>query len=665
MDHDAPQNIQTRGGKNSQSSTQKLGNEWQSDDCTIAIEISFLLKYGFERTLLEAATNRAAYFDISAADTLMAYGVVSEADYARYCANELGLEFSSYTQEMMEPLAFIPKPQDLQRMSALVQTQTNRDPDVIAQQFDGRLVHLAPDMRKGPLFRTFFQRYPNVKKRLRVTTTRVNRESTIRRCKKALLFNAVHGLREKLPHFSARRVITVRQAIVLVVTLQLIVIVMFMASNFALFIAHKFASAFYLGCVGLRAYAAVMQGKVNATVKAHEANTSPLKDSELPFYSILVALYREETQVQDLVAALLNIDWPLEKQEVFLICEEDDHETIRTIEDHLANANHPHISLLTVPFAEPRTKPKALNFALPLCRGDYVVVYDAEDRPHPNQLRQTADTFARGSSNLVCLQAPLVIHNHHESWFSKMFAIEYSALFDGLLPTLSHEKLPLPLGGTSNHFKRDILIELGGWDPYNVTEDADLGMRLSRAGYFIETLTSPTFEEAPIDLSVWLKQRTRWFKGWFQTWLVHMRHPAALFNDLSFRGSLIFHLMITGMIVSSLVHPLLLYFIFHWAWLNWEFGFWTMVSNPLFLFDIATILTGYLSFSALALRTLPKRKLGRLSIWLVTLPAYWLLLSVAAWRAVWHLIVKPHEWEKTPHRLQRVQHLRDLGNKVL
>ena len=630
-------------------STAAALHKHQFDD-SIFVEIAFLSKYGIARTTLEAASQRANYFNISAAESLIAYGAMSETEYARCCALEFGIEFAQSTTELVEPLAQIPDPKILNRMATMVQTQSERDAHVVAQQFDGRLVHLAPDMRQISKLKAFFANYPDVTNRLRITTLRANRESIIRRCKKSLLFNAIHGLRENLPKFSARRVITVAQAIILFAFLQLTTVVALISSTAVLFAGHLFMSIFYLGCVGLRAYAALYQGTIRKNKE--KSNTPKLSDAELPFYSIVIALYQEESQVHDLLVSLLTLDWPFEKLEILLVCEEDDLATINTIQTCLSRLRRAHISLITVPVAEPRTKPKALNFALPLCQGECVVIYDAEDRPDPMQLREAAEKFANSDPNLVCLQAPLSIYNYDESWLSKMFAIEYSALFDGLLPTLAYTKSPLPLGGTSNHFKRKTLIEIGGWDPYNVTEDADLGMRIYRSGYLIDTLNTPTFEEAPIDLNVWLKQRTRWFKGWFQTWLVHMRHPIALTHDLGFRGTMIFHLMITGMIVSSLVHPFLLYFIISWVWSSWGTGFLTVVSNPLFLFDLFTILAGYLAFSALALRTFSKRNLQHLGVWLVTLPFYWILLSAAAWRAVWHLIRRPHEWEKTPHRLQ-------------
>ncbi|MEN0041509.1 MAG: glycosyltransferase, partial [Pseudomonadota bacterium] len=242
-----------------------------------------------------------------------------------------------------------------------------------------------------------------------------------------------------------------------------------------------------------------------------------------------------------------------------------------------------------------------------------------------------------------------------ESWLSKMLAIEYSSLFDGLLPFLARIRAPLPLGGTSNHFKMDALGNCGAWDAWNVTEDADLGVRLARFGYRTDVLRAPTWEEAPIHFRAWRNQRTRWFKGWMQTWLVHMRNPVALSSDLGLRGTLMFHVMVTGMIGCALVHPLLLGFLAFWVVEVWNglaagevISWWVPV-------DLATVLAGYITFAWLAVRSLRWRGRGLLIRGLAWLPIYWMALSIAAWRALLHLITKPHQWEKTEHRLRRAR----------
>ncbi len=303
-----------------------------------------------------------------------------------------------------------------------------------------------------------------------------------------------------------------------------------------------------------------------------------------------------------------------------------------------------------MPAAEPRTKPKALQYALAFARGDFVTVYDAEDRPHPGQLAEAYATFRRSSSRLACLQAPLVIDNTDKGALARLFAIEYATLFDGLLPALAAFDLPLPLGGTSNHFRLGALVRAGGWDPYNVTEDADLGIRLARFGYRSATITLPTLEEAPATLRPWLRQRTRWFKGWLQTWLVHMRHPLRLWRQIGLRRLIAFNLIGLGMLVSAIAHPLFLATPFVIAanplrmWQSGDLLVAAMVGVNLF-----NLVAGYLAVALLARRTLALRGRGREMPALFGLPIYWLLMGAACLLAMAQLVARPHYWEKTPH----------------
>ncbi|MDZ7937945.1 MAG: glycosyltransferase [Rhodoferax sp.] len=278
----------------------------------------------------------------------------------------------------------------------------------------------------------------------------------------------------------------------------------------------------------------------------------------LPIYTVMVALYREAAVVPQLIAALDALDWPRSLLDVKLVCEGDDQETLEAIRQARPG---PHIEVVEVPAMAPRTKPKALTYALSGARGEFLTIYDAEDRPHPQQLREAYHAFRLGPADLACLQSPLVIDNAGESWISAIFALEYSALFRRLLPALGFYRLPLPLGGTSNHFKTALLKESGGWDPYNVTEDADLGMRLCRMGYRSSTLTLPTYEDAPTDFGVWLAQRTRWYKGWLQTWLVLMRHPLRTAREMGPLSFFVFQLLVGGVLVAALSHPGLIVFI--------------------------------------------------------------------------------------------------------
>jgi cellulose synthase/poly-beta-1,6-N-acetylglucosamine synthase-like glycosyltransferase len=269
------------------------------------------------------------------------------------------------------------------------------------------------------------------------------------------------------------------------------------------------------------------------------------------------------------------------------------------------------------------------------------------------QLREAYATFLREAGDVACLQAPLTVDQlGHDRLLGRLFSLEYAALFDGLLPTLAELRLPLPLGGTSNHFRREALEAVGGWDPFNVTEDADLGLRLARFGYRTSTIDLPTFEEAPPTLRVWVNQRTRWFKGWLQTWLVHTRRPLKAVRQLGVRGVVGFNLTATGLVVSSLVHPaylITLTVVLLDPWLLYGGG--GVVAATVVCLNLFNLAAGYASVVFLTCRALELRRRPLRQAWvLLLLPVYWVLMSFACYRAVIQLVRRPHFWDKTPHR---------------
>lgn len=368
----------------------------------------------------------------------------------------------------------------------------------------------------------------------------------------------------------------------------------------------------------------------------------PQTDQSLPVYSILVAAYQEEEIMGQLAGALRTLDWPSDRLDIQILLEADDPETIAAAK----RAKFPVRTRLTiVPRDGPRTKPNALNYGLARAEGHYITIYDVEDRPDPNQLRAAHQAFQFSSPRTVCLQAPLVGDNGHESWLAAQWALEYDVQFGLLLRGLSAYRMPILIGGTSNHFKRDALLALGGWDAWNVTEDADLGMRIARAGLWTDMIRTPTYEDGPTRFSIWLAQRSRWIKGFLQTWLVLMRRPGLTLRQMGAVPFLTMQLNLGGAILAPVLHgPFFLLALLALLSGPLEIGLlgWSLLSSGIavcFLSDLAA----------------PNRwSWSRLSA-VLTRPLYWPLMSLAAYRAIWELANKPFFWAKTPHTPRRAE----------
>lgn len=366
-----------------------------------------------------------------------------------------------------------------------------------------------------------------------------------------------------------------------------------------------------------------------------------LDDAELPVYTVLVPLRDEAQMVTQLANAMRRLDYPPEKLHVRFVVESRSSATVEAVQRELFD---PRFELVVVPDALPRTKPKALNYAMPMVTGEHVVVYDAEDIPDPGQLRLAASTFV-AHPEIDCLQAELVIDNAHESLLAALFAGEYAGQFGLMLPLLARLDLPMPLGGTSNHFRTETLRHLGGWDSFNVTEDADLGVRLARRKLKSATIDSRTGEEAPLAPSAWLKQRTRWMKGWMQTLIVHNRDMPALWRELGWRGFIGFQIYVGSMVLSAPLHTA---FILALAW-----GLLTgHTPRPPDLLDglaAGVFVVGYGGPALLVFMGL--KRLGRsdLMVQQLALPLYWVLHSVAMVLALFELVTRPHFWAKTTH----------------
>jgi cellulose synthase/poly-beta-1,6-N-acetylglucosamine synthase-like glycosyltransferase len=375
-----------------------------------------------------------------------------------------------------------------------------------------------------------------------------------------------------------------------------------------------------------------------------------LKDVVWPRYTILCPLYHETAIVAQFASAMQALEYPAERLQVLFLTEPDDESTRAAIDA----LNLPsHFETLIVPPGNLRTKPRACNYGLMYATGAYVVVYDAEDIPDPRQLKQAVLTFARSDHRLACVQAKLNFYNTRQNPLTRLFTLEYSLWFELLMPGMQQARMSLPLGGTSNHFRAAVLRAVGGWDAFNVTEDCDLGLRLSELKLTTVVIDSVTMEEANSNLRNWMRQRSRWIKGYLQTYLVHMRRPWRYLHRDMLRPFYSLQFIIGGTPATFFVNPLM------WAMLGVYIAVRPLVAatyhilypGPMFYLGVICFVFGNYLWICLSMLACLKRKDYTLLVWAFLLPPYWFAMSVAAVVAIVQLMYKPHHWEKTKHGL--------------
>jgi len=405
--------------------------------------------------------------------------------------------------------------------------------------------------------------------------------------------------------------------------------------------------AFYLFLIAYKFYVIHVSLGHPRELRFTQAEIAALRDEELPLYTILVPLYRETESLPRLMQSLRQLNYPPDKLEVLLLLEEDD---VATQEAAAALALPPFVRKVVVPNSQPKTKPKACNVGLAQARGKYLVIFDAEDRPEPDQLKKAVLGFRRAPANVVCLQAKLNFYNQRQNLLTRLFTTEYSMWFDLYLPGLSHLEAPIPLGGTSNHFDTERLRQLLGWDPFNVTEDCDLGVRLAAHGLATAMLDSTTWEEACSALGYWIRQRSRWTKGYIQTYLVHMRHPLRLHRRLGIGASIGFHLVIGGTPFCLLINPFYWLMTLSWFAFRWE-SMASFFPFPIILWALVCLFVGNFVFVYSSLLAAYRRGYYDLVKYGLLVPAYWVLMTIGAWKGFLQLLYKPNYWEKTRHGL--------------
>ncbi|GGC95670.1 glycosyl transferase [Tersicoccus solisilvae] len=503
------------------------------------------------------------------------------------------------------------------------------------------------------------------------TTTDWDINQTVQRSFRArLLYDSAERLATEKPHESARVALTRWQSLLPAALVLLLVALFVWDVRTAVIVLLTVANAVFLVNIGFKTLASLRQPwdvwqsrRWRTAVDAERARRGLPKetgvrvpDDELPVYTILVPVFREANIVQKLLTNLGALDYPKSRLDVLVLLEEDDVETIAAAK---ASAPPEYVRILVVPRGDPQTKPRACNYGLTFARGEFVVIYDAEDRPDPDQLRVAIDAFRfaerqratvdPGAKPLICVQASLNYFNAEQNVLTRMFAVEYSHWFDSMLPGLEASHIPLPLGGTSNHFRTEELRALGAWDPWNVTEDADLGLRASVEGFRVGVIDSTTWEEACSQVPAWIRQRTRWIKGYMITSAVNTRNAVRFVRHTGVMGAVGFVGLILGTPLAFLAYPLVLGFTVVTyvgvRFIGLYLPEWLVqggVVSMLFGNAMMIVVSGIAAW---------RRYNWRVAIFALLNPAYWVLHSVAAWRAAWQMLTTPHRWEKTPHGL--------------
>ncbi len=590
-------------------------------------ELAFLALHGVPPDVLREAAALAREADVPAVDALLRGGFMAEDAFYRALAAELGLPFVAG----LTPGPGARYPESVQ--AGLVPLGPESAPHRFA---------IAPS---GTQIAGLLARRGRIAPGLAVTTPTTLRDGVLVACAVSVADAASLGLARAEPAFSFRGGPTGGQTCAAAAALVTLVAAFWLVPEVSMVLFGAGSGLLFLGMITLRLDAV----RTHVPVAPRVAPRRWL-DRELPVYTVIVPLYRERRVFDRLLAALDRFDYPRPKLDIKIVVEADDAEMREALRERSVPG---HVEIVVAPPGQPRTKPRALNVALPLARGDLTVIYDAEDVPAPDQLRLAVDAFARGGPDVGCLQGRLVIDNSADAWLTRLFTIEYAALFDVINPGLAAAGLPVPLGGTSTHFRTPVLRAARGWDPWNVTEDADLGVRLALLGWRVMDLPSSTLEEAPAELAAWMRQRTRWMKGFMQTCITHSRRPLFCLRRLGPVGFVGALTMTFGTVVSALFYPVLAL----GAVAALADGALSRIGPPL---DALGWGVGLVTFAAGAVAMLvpPAEALRRRRWWgllpfVPLMPLYYVLVSVAAWRALVELVHRPFRWNKTDHGLAR------------
>ena len=454
---------------------------------------------------------------------------------------------------------------------------------------------------------------------------------------------------------SALKTITFQQLFLLLSLLYLSVVSFLIDWHATIVVIVSVLTLFYFSDLLFNLFLLFRSFRKKPEIKVTKNAIAKVAEKDWPMYTIFCPLYKEWNVLPQFIEAMSNMDYPKDKLQVMLLLEEDDHTTVDKVKQ-LALPSF--FDIVIVPDSKPKTKPKACNYGLLKAKGDYVVIYDAEDIPETDQLKKAVLGFNKSPKDVACIQAKLNFYNPTQNLLTRAFTAEYSLWFDLVLTGLQTITAPIPLGGTSNHFKTDFLKKVHGWDSFNVTEDCDLGIRLIKQNYRTAIIESTTYEEANSDLSNWISQRTRWIKGYIQTYFVHMRKPSELMKSIKKPHLLTFQLVVGGKILSMIINPILwmltiVYFVFRPIIGDFIESFYL---TPILYIGVTTLFIGNFLYMYYYVIGCAKRGRYDIILYAALIPLYWLAMSIAAVKAGIEFIRKPHYWAKTKHGLHMNNH---------
>lgn len=576
------------------------------------------------REVLRGAARRAREQGVGAEEVLIAEGLIEEAVYYRALAARLKCPFIERATHLAR---------DFDYRAALRASVARADP--AAESFDWLMAPRGKQV--ADLLR--LADAPQMRRRIALCAPTFFSALVRARGRHALSEDASFALPRADASLSASAP-QVRQTNLIALLLSLALLAGIFATEPRLFaLTSMTMSVLFFGGIYVRSCA------IAAHFLRPRPPPPPLSDRALPTYTIIAPMYREASVAAQFIAALKALDYPAAKLDIKLVLEADDVETAAALR---AAGLAPNMEIVVTPNGAPRTKPRALNVALPLARGRLLAIFDAEDRPEPDQLRVSAAAYAVAGPRVACLQARLTVDNGRDGFLAYFFAMSYASLFDVINPGLGKLGLPMPLGGTSNHFRTDHLRRALGWDAWNVTEDADLGLRLARFGYLVETIDSATYEDAPIKFSDWLGQRTRWMKGWMQTLAVFLQTPGRNIRRMGTFQAFAALCAMTSLIAGPLFGPFYAIRLLNDLWFGDLLAPQSLERLIVASFSLGVALFGALVFIAPNLIGMRRRNFNA-SLFLILSPFYLLAISVASWRALWEWTRQPFIWNKTAH----------------